>query len=309
MTIQEAQTKFESYLLTQKRVSDNTFGAYRRDIKQFIDYLQLDYLQQKEIHNVQSLCVAHLKSFLAHLHQEGIGARSLARKVSALKAFFVYLNERFDIPNLAAELHVPKIEKKLPEYLGENEIERLFAVASEGESAQDIRNKVMLYLLYVSGMRVSEMVNLKTSDLHFDTGIVQVQGKGGKQRIIPLPHPIMAMLKDYITTTHPELIYQKGVENKTDYLFPIRYGGALKPISRQAFWVILNDLCTKSGLSRSISPHKLRHSLATHMLKNGADLRSLQMLLGHENVATVQIYTHLETSHLRSVYDKKHPRS
>lgn len=303
MKIEEAQTKFESYLLTQKRVSDNTFGAYRRDIKQFVDYLQQEGI------GLQSLSAAHLKSFLGYLHNQGIGARSLARKVSALKAFFLYLNERLDIPNLAAELHVPKIEKKLPEYLHENEIELLFAAASQGESPQEIRNKVMLYLLYVSGMRVSEMVNLRTSDLHFDTGIVHVQGKGGKQRIIPLPHTIMAMLKEYINATHPELIYQKGVENKTDYLFPIRYGGVLKPISRQAFWVILNDLCTKSGIARSISPHKLRHSLATHMLKNGADLRSLQMLLGHENVATVQIYTHLETSHLRSVYDKKHPRS
>ncbi len=219
------------------------------------------------------------------------------------------MHERFGISNLAAELHVPKIEKKLPEYLQENEIQQLFAVATQGSSAQEVRNKVMLYLLYVSGMRVSEMVNLRTHDLHFDTGMVHVQGKGGKQRIIPLAHPIMTMLKDYITDTHPELIHQKGTDSKTDYLFPIRYGGVLKPISRQAFWVILNDLCTKSGMDRTISPHKLRHSLATHMLKNGADLRSLQMLLGHENVATVQIYTHLETSHLRSVYDKKHPRS
>jgi len=303
MDMQEVQTKFESYLLTQKRVSDNTFSAYRRDIEQFVKYLKGEDV------TLQTLCVADLKSFLSHLKGEKIGPRSLARKVSALKAFFLYLNDRLDIPNLAAELHVPKIEKRLPTYLQENEIQQLFAAASEGTTSQEIRNKVMLYLLYVSGMRVSEMVGLKTSDLHFDTGIVHVQGKGGKQRIIPLPHPIMSMLKEYITITHPELIYQKGVENKTDYLFPIRYGGILKPISRQAFWVILNDLCTKSGLSQSVSPHKLRHSLATHMLKNGADLRSLQMLLGHENIATVQIYTHLETSHLRSVYDKKHPRS
>lgn len=303
MTLNEAQTKFESYLLTQKRVADNTFGAYRRDIQQFIEY------SQRENIDIETLSVAHLKAFLGYLNGEGIGARSLARKISSLKAFFLYLNERFGIANMAAELHVPKMEKRLPEYLQESEIQELFAAASRGETPQEVRNKVMLYLLYVSGMRVSEMVNLCTHDLHFDTGIVQVQGKGGKQRIIPLPHPIMAMLKEYINITHPELIHQKGTESKTDFLFPIRYAGVLKPISRQAFWVILNDLCTKSGVGRSISPHKLRHSLATHMLKNGADLRSLQMLLGHENIATVQIYTHLETSHLRSVYDKKHPRS
>lgn len=302
-SLKEAQTKFESYLLTQKRVSDNTFGAYKRDINQLIQFLITQKIE------LTDLTITHLKSFLVHLNENAIGARSLTRKVSALKAFFVYLNERFGIANLAAELHVPKIEKKLPEYLQEEEIQKLFAAAQEGQTAHDIRNKVMLYLLYVSGMRVSELVNLKTSDLHFDTGVVHVQGKGGKQRIIPLPHPIMNMLKEYITDTHPELIYQKGIQSKTDYLFPIRYAGALKPISRQAFWIILNELCAKSGISQTISPHKLRHSLATHMLKNGADLRSLQILLGHENIATVQIYTHLETSHLRVIYDKKHPRS
>lgn len=302
MTIQEVQTKFESYLLTQKRVSDNTFGAYRRDIAQFVDYLKEGGI------TLEILSVPHLKSFLVFLNGHGIGARSLARKVSSLKAFFVYLHERFGLPNLAAELYVPKIEKKLPDYLQEQEIELLFQAANEGTSPQDIRNKVMLYLLYVSGMRVSEMVQLKTSDLQFDTGVVLVRGKGGKHRMVPLPLAILAMIKEYITTTLPALVHQKGTEIKTDYLFPIRYGGILKPISRQAFWVILNDLCARSGITRSISPHKLRHSLATHMLKNGADLRSLQLLLGHENVATVQIYTHLETSHLRAVYDKKHPR-
>ncbi len=303
-SITEAQTKFEAYLLTQKRVSDNTFGAYKRDINQFVLFLQ-----KQEIEKLPTITLTHLKSFLSYLNEHGVGARSLARKISALKAFFLYLNERFEIANLAAELHIPKIEKKLPQYLQEDEIQKLFTAAQEGQSALDIRNKVMLYLLYVSGMRVSELVNLKTSDLHFDTGMVHVQGKGGKQRIVPLPHAIMSILKEYINVTHPELIYQKGEQAKTDYLFPIRYGGALKPISRQAFWIILNELCTKSGLSQTISPHKLRHSLATHMLKYGADLRSLQMLLGHENVATVQIYTHLETSHLRVIYDKKHPRS
>lgn len=303
MNMQEAQVKFESYLLTQKRVSDNTFGAYKRDLQQFVSYLKQEKITLSELQ------VPHLKSFLVHLNEQGISARSLARKISTLKAFFSYLNERMGFENLAAELHVPKIEKKLPQYLQESEIQKLFAAAHEGDTPQDIRNRVMLYLLYVSGMRVSEMVQLKTSHLQFDTGVVQVEGKGGKQRIIPLPHPILAMLKEYIAQTHPSLIYQKGAENKTDYLFPVRYSGKIKPISRQAFWVILNELCTKSGIPKSISPHKLRHSLATHMLKNGADLRSLQILLGHENVATVQIYTHLETSHLRMIYDKKHPRS
>ncbi len=292
-------TKFEAYLLTEKRVSTNTFNAYKSDLEQFMAFLQSRNIL------LQDASRQHIKNFLLYLKTMSLSARSMARKISSLKVFFSYLHRQVGFNNLADDLTFPKIDKKLPLYLAENEVEQLLAIAEQDKTNIGMRNKVILYLLYVSGMRISELTGLKLSDIHFDTGFITVQGKGGKGRMIPIPQPMMSMLAEYIQTVHR--IFAR--KRKTDYLFPIYYAGRVKPISRQAFWIILKQLCKKTGIKRSISPHQLRHSLATHMLKNGADLRSLQLLLGHENLSTVQIYTHVETSHLRKVYDKKHPRS
>ena len=292
MTLSELQTKFEAYLLTEKRVSVNTFTAYKRDIAQFICFLG------KENIIIEQIKKNDLKKFLAYLYDLKLSARSVARKISSLKIFFTYLHQQFGWKNIGQELYTPKIEQKLPQYLTENEIKLLLTAAEQDQTAIGIRNKVMLYLLYVSGMRISELIMLTTADMHFDTGFISVCGKGGKQRMIPIPQLVLVMIKNYLGT-HPI----------TDYLFPVKYGKKIKPISRQAFWVVLKKLCKRSGIDKSIFPHQLRHSLATHLLKKGADLRSLQLLLGHENISTVQIYTHIETSHLREIYDKKHPRS
>ena len=202
------------------------------------------------------------------------------------------------MPDLGQQLTFPKIEKRLPNYLSEQEIEILLQMADRDTSTLGKRNKVMLYLLYVTGLRITELTTLKTSAIQWDTGFLHVEGKGGKQRMIPLPQPMrsLELLKEY-------------ADKQRDYLFPIRYAGTIRPITRQAFWGILKQLWKKTGIAKSISPHQLRHSLATHLLKRGADLRSLQLLLGHENLSTVQIYTHVETSHLRTIYNKKHPRS
>lgn len=290
-------TAFETYLLTEKRVAKNTFAAYKKDIAQLVEFLgEQDLLK---------ITVDDLKKFLHAIHKEGISARSMARKISTLKAFFNFLQERFEIENYAKELRFPRLEKKLPHYLTEDEIKQLFAQATKDHSAMGERNRVMLYLMYVSGIRVSELVWLKKSDVQLDTGMLHVHGKGGKQRIVPLSHQMCGMLEAYMQTIYQQLI-KKGT---TDYLFPVAYAGKLGPLSRQSFWNIIKKIWRKTGNKKNISPHQLRHSLATHMLKNGADLRSLQVLLGHENVATVQVYTHVEKSHLRDVYDKKHPRS
>ena len=296
-------TKFISYLLTEKRVSYNTFAAYRRDIQQYVSYLDRRECDMKLV------TLKELKQFLGYLKDLSLSARSMSRKISSLKTFYGYVERYHGWTNLATELTFPKLEKRLPSYLTENEIEDLLKVASDDVSAQGKRNRVMLYLLYVSGMRISEMIHLRLSDLHFDTGFIAVSGKGGKGRMIPIPQAMITMLKKYLDTTHREYMAKRGKSKAGDYLFPIYYGGKIKPITRQAFWGILKNIWKKTGHAKSISPHKLRQSLATHMLKTGADLRSLQMFLRHENLSTVQIYTHLETSYLRSVYDKKHPRS
>jgi integrase/recombinase XerD len=297
-------TKFEAYLLTERRVAQNTFSAYKCDIAQYVDYLK-----QQNV-TLDAANDAHIKLFIQSLHDSAITPRSVARKISSLKSLYAYLKEHHNYKDHTCDIVIPKLEKKLPQYLSEHEIEQLLTAASESDKTKiGKRNKIMIYLLYVTGMRISELVELKKSAIHFDTGFLTVSGKGGKDRLVPLPEYLLPMLKNYLEEIHPKIATQNRRRYDTDFLFPTRHGQKVKPISRQAFWVMLKKLVRSIGLRDFISPHKLRHSLATHLLKNGANLRSIQMLLGHEKLATVQIYTHLETGHLRKVYDKKHPRS
>lgn len=287
--------KFEAYLLTERRVAKNTFSAYKQDLAQFVAFLAEHKL------TVEQASVDDIKRFLGYLKSNDIGSRSMARKISALKLFFSYAHEYAGFVDIAYDLQAPKLDKKLPTFLSEYEIAHLLQVADNDTSEHGVRNKVMLYLLYVSGMRISELTMLRLSDIHADTGFVSIRGKGGKERMVPVPQEMTTLLNNYMHTVRNN--------EQSEFLFPVRYAGKVKAISRQACWHILNALWKQTGIARTISPHMLRHSLATHMLKNGVDLRSLQMLLGHENISTVQIYTHVETTHLRSVYDKRHPRS
>ncbi len=295
---------FEAYLLTEKRVSHNTFSAYKNDIHQFVVYLT-GHGKQLERVDIQDL-----KDYLGVLKDRGLGARSMSRKISALKSFFDYAHHYQNWPNLTYEIGFPKLNKSLPIYLTEQELQSLFSIAARDTSLLGVRNKVMLYLLYATGMRVSEITVLTLSQIHFDTHRIVVHGKGGKSRVIPIPSQISAWLKEYVDTTL-RILLDKNSKKKQHkiYLFPVYYGGIIRPITRQAFWGILKVLWKETGIPKVISPHKLRHSLATHLLKNGADLRSLQLILGHENLATTQIYTHVEISYLQKVYNKKHPRA
>ena len=295
-------SKFHAYLLTEKLCAANTFSAYKRDIEQFTGYLADQSIALEDV------TVTHIKAYIRHLKEEiRLSARSITRKISALKVLFGYLHEHHHMHNIASDLTFPKLEKKLPDYLNEQEVRQLLMAAEHDTSPIGLRNKLIIYLLYGTGMRISELIGVKLSQLHFDTAFIDVQGKGGKARMVPVPHEILGLLKDYLETVHA--VFTQNGKRPTDYLLPIFYGGKLKAITRQAVWSMLKELCKKSGIDRSIYPHQLRHSLATHLLKGGVDLRSLQLLLGHENLATVQIYTHVETSYLRAIYDKKHPRS
>lgn len=292
---------FEVYLLTERCLAKNTVEAYCNDMMQLLLFFE------KNECTLQTVNDGMLKKFLRFLKEERMSARTMARKISALKSFYKWAHIRYGWNNIASDLVVPKLEKKLPQYLSEDDIEKLFQAAEKDTSEIGIRNKIMLALLYVSGMRISELTHVMLDDIHFDTGFVHIRGKGGKERRVPLPQSMRTILKEYIETVHMNFIHKHG--QKTGYLFPVLYSGALKPITRQSFWLILKKLCILSGINASISPHTLRHSLATHLLKKGAHLRSLQLLLGHENLATVEIYTHVETGYLRKIYDKKHPRA
>lgn len=296
--------RFHAHLLTEKRVSQNTFFAYKQDL----DQLNVFLVKQKLV--LSRVTKKDLVQFLKELKTKGLSAKSLSRKISSLKFFFRFLSENYHYPNVAQTLVFPKIEKTLPQYLTESEVEKLLASANRDASDKGVRNKVMLYLLYATGMRVSELVGLTVDAIRFDTGFVAVHGKGGKERMIPLPKNIVELLRFYLDTIYSRLMPQEHVViPKKKYLFFACYNGMVKPLSRQSFWLLLKKVLVGADINKSISPHGLRHSLATHLLQHGADLRSLQMLLGHQNLATVQVYTHLGKTAVRSVYDKKHPRA
>lgn len=294
---------FFRYLLTEKRVAQNTFQAYKSDIQQLVAYLkERDCTLMQSTHDVLRTYVHELRE------QQQLSARSVNRKLAAVKALFGFLHARYGFEHHAQELIFPKLEKTLPDFLSEQEVGMLLAAVDKAEGEHALRNRVMIYLLYASGMRITELVSLTLTSIHDDTGFIDVAGKGGKARTIPIPHQVMGLIKEYCMHDLAKF-NARHVEKGNQYLFPVLYAGTIRPLTRQALWGILKEICRSAGIRDSFSPHKLRHSFATHMLKRGLDLRSLQVMLGHEQVSTVQIYTHVEKSYLRTLYDKKHPRS
>jgi len=311
--MKELLNKFYDYLLTEKCVAQNTLLAYQRDIVQFEQFLE----QQTLVRSFDHLTPQHVKDFLKHIRLGlGVSAKSSSRKLSALKTLDSYLSKYHDLPLFTMGVTFPKLPKQLPKHITQDQVKTLLEVAASDPSLLGQRNKIMICLLYACGVRVSELVALKVSQIHLEERCIKVHGKGGRDRIIPLPGEMIEMLQNYLSHTHTYLLGSDSTSKKrlagyrsTDYLFPVLYAGKVSHITRQAFWRILKEVAARSGLMHSISPHVLRHSLATHMLKRGANLRVLQTLLGHEKINTVQVYTHLDIGHLRELYDKYHPRA
>lgn len=294
---------YERYLLTEKRVAKNTFDSYTLDLKQFRQFLDTSSLA------LSAMDSNDVKKFVHFLKEQGMGARSMARKISCIKSLYAYLNEFHHIANNAKDLILPRLEKKLPHFITEDHLDQLFDQAQQEKSTYAQRNFIMLLVLYASGIRISELVHLKKSDLDTAQGLLTIRGKGSKERLVPLPLPVTGKLQDYLQTTYKNLVTKNRQSHISAYLFPVWYKETLKPMSRQLFWLYLKKMAIAAGITHTISPHQLRHSLATHLLKKGANLRSLQLLLGHEQLSTVQIYTHIETTHLRTMYDRFHPRA
>jgi len=284
--------KFEVYLLTEKRVALNTYKAYSSDCAQYATFLD-DHALSLETSTQETL-----QDFLAFLHTTGISAKTLCRKIAALKLFFLFCCEKLGLEDKATFLLFPQTEFTLPTYCSETEINKLLDTSRVSNVPKSARTYIILLLLYNSGMRVSELCNIGLSDIDWHSGTLRVTGKGNKTRLIPLPHAIMQELKKYIDECQP-----------TGYLFSVLYNKKIKPISRQTVYTAVKKIVQEAALKHAISPHTFRHSLATHLLKYGWDLRSLQLLLGHEQVTTVQLYTHLEKSDLQATYNKKHPRA
>lgn len=287
---------FLTYLLAEKRASSNTFIAYKSDIEQLISFF-------KEINiTLETYSLTHLQQYLHVLRNKKLSAETIARKISSMKLFFLILYERYEITDYAKRLIIPQLSKRLPLYLSEIEIVNLFHIAQqEALMLRGMRNYVMLCVLYSSGMRVSELVNITIEQCDFLHGFIKVKGKRNKERMIPLPQSIFMLIKEYL------VLVPTTLEGK-QALFPAHFSSG-RPLTRQSCWIIIKALMKKSKIIKRISPHSFRHSLATHLLQNGFDLRSLQLILGHAHVATVQIYTHLNSKELKLIYNRKHPRA
>ena len=296
--------KFLLHLIAERYVSVNTVDAYRRDIAQFLEFLT----SHSNVTSFQDMTLQQVKDFLKYIrHTLCVSPRSSSRKLSALKTLADYLHRYHNLPLFTKGATFPKLPKHLPKYLSQDQILSIITAANQDTSITGQRNKVIVCLLYACGMRVSELTNLHIEHINFQENYVQVVGKGNKGRIIPLPEELIPLLHYYIDTIHPQLT--ASCKETTNKLFPIVLRQKITYVTRQSIFNIIKTIAHNAGLVHSISPHVLRHSLATHLLKKGANLRVLQMLLGHEKLTTVQVYTHIDVSHLRVLYDQFHPRA
>ena len=289
---------FKFYMRFEKGLSVNTVSGYSNDIKKFIDFI----ISLDEEISAKDVSGDTIKEFIYRQVKEGISERSQLRLISSLRGFFQFLHlEGYRSDHPIELIESPKIGRKLPDVLSYEEIDHLFS-AVDLSTKEGHRNRAILELLYGCGLRVSESTSLRLSDLFFEEGFIRVIGKGNKERLVPI-HPTA---QKYIVIYRDEIRTNIKIQPQyEDILFLNQRGGQL---SRQIIFLIIKMLVKKIGLNKKISPHTLRHSFATHLLQNGADLRAIQQMLGHENITTTEIYVHVENAHLRKTILKYHPR-
>ncbi|WP_042145795.1 site-specific tyrosine recombinase XerD [Paucisalibacillus sp. EB02] len=295
--LNHAYNDFFHYLQVERGLSDNTLVSYKRDLNRYTEKMTKEqHASWNEIHRVDII------NFLYQLRDEGKSTATIARTISSIRQFHHFLL-REEIVNHDATLHIetPKKERKLPDILSVEEVDKLLDI--NGNSPLDIRNKAMLELMYATGLRVSELVTLKTDDLHLTMGFVRCFGKGSKERIVPLGDVAEMAVENYLQYSRQILLKKNRVEK---VLFLNQHG---RPMTRQGFWKILKKLTTEANIIKDITPHTLRHSFATHLLENGADLRAVQEMLGHSDISTTQIYTHVTKTRLKDMYKSYHPRA
>lgn len=288
--------QFLQYLTLERRLAANTILAYRADLVSFLDFLRPNRLAA-----LSEIEVSHIRAYLAQCHAQGISNRSNARRISSLRAFFKFLlAEKLIDADPCTVLDLPKPGHPLPKVLTIPEVNLLLAPPANDNSLA-LRNNAMLHLLYATGMRVSELVNLPLAGVNIMGGYVRVFGKGSKERLIPFGEAAREYLKVYTRDARPRILKKRP----SDLLFVTGHG---KGMTRLRFWQIIRQVARAAGITKKISPHMLRHSFATHLLEHGADLRSVQMMLGHADIATTQIYTHVDSNRLKSAHQKFHPR-
>lgn len=289
---------FYHFLQIERGLSENTLKSYKRDLTSYVQYTD-KVVQKSEWGEVVRTDIV---GFLYMLKDDGKSSATIARHIAAIRSFHRFLiREQMVHQDPSLHIETPKKERKLPDILSLKEIETLLTV--NGNSPLIIRNKAMLELLYATGLRVSELISLKLSDIHLTMGFVQCLGKGSKERIVPLGNAAKKAVEDYLQHARELLVKRKNDEN---VLFVNQHG---RPLSRQGFWKILKTRARDAGIKKGITPHTLRHSFATHLLENGADLRVVQEMLGHVDISTTQIYTHVTKARLKDIYKAYHPRA
>lgn len=286
------------YLTIERGLSQNTCKSYERDLEQY-----LTFLTEQHIKDWQAVDRVLILSFLQQLQQSGKSSATIIRMVSSLRRFHQFLRqERFTDHDPMQHIDSPKKQQKLPDTLSLSEVERLIETPDTKE-VLGIRDRAILEVMYATGLRVSELIGLQLKDLHLSMGLLQTTGKGDKERIVPLGDLAIQWIETYLEEARPFLTRKHPEES---HLFVNNHG---KQLSRQGIWKNLKALVRKAGITKNVTPHTLRHSFATHLLENGADLRTVQELLGHADISTTQIYTHITKKRMTEVYKQHFPRA
>ncbi|KUP06266.1 recombinase XerD [Bacillus coahuilensis p1.1.43] len=296
----EHQVKdFLHFLQIERGLSSNTLVSYERDLKSYCNHLK----NTEQIEDLNHVVRGNIIEFLAFLKDQGKSSKTIARHIASIRSFHQFLlREKITDHDPTVHIDTPKAERSLPKVLSLDEVETLLD-SPNLQKPSGIRDKAMLEILYATGIRVSELIELNLEDVHLTMGFVRCIGKGNKERIIPLGNHAIMILKEYLEKARPKL---RSSKYRTDALFLNHHGNRL---TRQGFWKILKGLATKANIQKELTPHTLRHSFATHLLENGADLRAVQEMLGHADISTTQIYTHVTKTRLKEVYSKFHPRA
>jgi len=290
--------KYFDYLLVERGMAQNTLESYGRDLRRYIFFIE----EEKKINDITKVTPEVIVEYLTRIRNQGLAANSMNRSLAALRGFYKYLlREKILTENPLANIELAKVWMKLPETISKEEMKIILAQPGNQSNA-DIRNAAMLELLYATGIRVSELINLTMNSINWQVGFLIVMGKGSKERIVPIGKVAYDCTRRYVDEIRPRLMQKKS----TDVLFLNRFG---KKFTRQGFWKIVAGYAKKAGLQKKVYPHTFRHSFASHLLEGGADLRTVQVMLGHSDISTTQIYTHITRERLKEVHSKYHPRS
>lgn len=296
MNLDAAIDLYLDHIRVERNLTDNTVQAYGRDLARF-----RRFCQQKGVDEANAVDGALLVDYLIGLSTAELAVRTQARALVALRQLFRHLcRERYLAVDPTSSIELPKMGRKLPVVLDLDEVEALLAMPDRA-TPRGLRDAAMIEVLYATGLRVSELCLLRTNAVNLDRGFVTTLGKGRKERLVPLGETAIAIVRDYLAAVRPAYDHLRS-----DYLFLTHHG---KPMTRQGFWKMLGRYAVAAGIDKAISPHKLRHSFATHLIERGADLRAVQAMLGHADIATTQIYTHISRTHVADVYRKHHPRA